>query len=70
MSAAIGAEDFYTTENNAVRRETPAQAADLDRKVEQAWANHRNRHVIDNGTDFVRKIDRVISVIETIVHDA
>ncbi|MEE2786496.1 MAG: ATP-binding protein [Myxococcota bacterium] len=67
VSAAIGAESFYTTENNAVRLETPAQAADLDRKVEAAWANHRNRHVIDNRTDFRRKIDRVVSTIDALV---
>ena len=36
VSAAIGAEEFYTTENNEVRHETPEQAADLDRKVETA----------------------------------
>ena len=67
VTAAIGAEQFYTTENNAVRLETPAQAADLDRKVEAAWANHRNRHIIDNRTDFERKIDRVVTTIDTIV---
>ncbi len=33
----IGAEKFYTTENNAARRETVEQARDLDQKILDAW---------------------------------
>lgn len=37
VTAAIGAERFYTTENNSVRTETPEQARELDIKVLNAW---------------------------------
>lgn len=33
VTAAIGAEKYYTTENNAVRSENLQQARDLDFKV-------------------------------------
>jgi hypothetical protein len=33
VTAAIGAETFYTTENNAARTENLQQARDLDFKV-------------------------------------
>ena len=63
VSAAIGAKEFYTTENNEVRHETPEQAADLDRKVLKAWQAHSNHKIIDNSTGFDEKIRKVIEVI-------
>lgn len=39
VTAAIGAERFYTTENNSVRTETPEQARELDIKVLNAWVS-------------------------------
>ena len=70
VSAAIGSEEFYTTENNEVRHETPEQAADLDRKVETAWARHSRRYMIDNSTGFEAKIRRVIDAIDAVINDA
>ena len=67
VSTAIGAESFYTTENNEARKESPELAAELDRKVEKAWSAHRSHHVIDNSTGFEEKIQRVINQIETVV---
>jgi CYTH domain-containing protein len=63
VTAADGAEAFYTTENNAVRTETPAQARALDQRVRDAWVGHPHLRVIDNSTDFARKVQRVTTAV-------
>jgi len=40
VTAAIGAEKFYTTDNNATRHEGLNEARDLDFKVLNAWVGH------------------------------
>ena len=37
VTAADGAEEHYTTENNDARTETPEQARELDKKTQQAY---------------------------------
>lgn len=56
VTAADGAEEFYTLANNQARKETPAQARELDQKVQQAWTGAPHLKVIGNGTDFEGKI--------------
>lgn len=63
VTAADGAERFYTLENNAARTETPEQARQLDRLTQQAWLGHPHLKVIDNSTDFERKMRRVIQAV-------
>jgi predicted ATPase len=63
VTAAIGADKFYTTENNAARTETPQEAADLDFKVLNAWVGHPNMRIIDNSTDFHGKMKRTINQV-------
>lgn len=63
VTAADGAEDFYTTENNVARTEPPEVARDLDRKVLDAWVGHPHLRVIDNSTDFAGKIRRVVGSV-------
>jgi CYTH domain-containing protein len=63
VTAADGAEAFYTTENNAVRSETPEQARLLDRRVRDAWVGHPHLRVIDNSTDFAGKVQRVVAAV-------
>ena len=63
QSAAIGAEAHYKWAVDAIRKEPPSLAAELDRKVEQAWTRHPAHHVIDNRTDFPAKLERVWSLI-------
>jgi CYTH domain-containing protein/predicted ATPase len=67
VTAADGAEAFYTTENNAVRTETPAQARVLDRRVRDAWVGHPHLRVIDNSTDFAHKVQRVTAAVCRVV---
>ncbi len=63
VSAAKGAVDFYTTANNGARTETPEEAAALDDKIIASWMGHPHLRVIDNSTDFDRKLSRLIAEI-------
>jgi CYTH domain-containing protein/predicted ATPase len=67
VTAADGAEGFYTTANNAARRETPAQARDLDARLREAWVGHPHLRVIDNSTDFAAKVARVVQAMCRVV---
>ena len=61
VTAAKGAEQFYTTDNNAARIETVEQAVALDDKAIAAWTGHPHLRVIDNATDFEDKLKRLIA---------
>ena len=65
VTAAKGAESFYTTENNRARTETPEQARALDDKLIAAWTGHPHFRVIDNSTDFREKLERLIAEIRS-----
>jgi len=72
VSAADGAEKFYTTANNASRYEKADEAGlrlarELDKKVIQAWAGHPHHRVIDNSADFEQKLHRVIYEISSVL---
>lgn len=63
ITAAKGAEEFYTTANNAARTETVEQAAALDDKLIFAWTGHPHLRVIDNSSSFDDKMKRLIAEI-------
>lgn len=63
VTAAKGAEEFYTTANNTARRETVEEAAMMDDKTIDAWTGHPHFRIIDNSTDFDTKIKRLIKEI-------
>jgi CYTH domain-containing protein len=72
VSAADGAEQFYTTANNAQRYEKADEAGlqiarDLDKKVINAWSGHPHLRVINNGEDFDRKLNRVLKEISNVL---
>lgn len=72
VTAADGAEQFYTTANNAQRYEQANEeglriARSLDRKVLDAWSKHPHFRVIDNNSDFDRKLDRVLEEISQVL---
>eukprot|EP01120_Amphizonella_sp_Union-15-10_P004840 TRINITY_DN155_c0_g3_i2.p2 TRINITY_DN155_c0_g3~~TRINITY_DN155_c0_g3_i2.p2 ORF type:complete len:507 (-),score=104.28 TRINITY_DN155_c0_g3_i2:707-2227(-) len=67
VTAAIGAEKFYTTENNAARSEGLEKARELDFKVLNAWVGHPRIRIIDNSTGFAEKVQRVNNVICEVV---
>lgn len=61
VTAAKGAETFYTTSNNTARTETAAEAAALDDKLIAAWTGHPHLRVIDNACDFEDKMKKLIA---------
>ena len=63
VTAAKGAEQFYTTINNTARTETPEQAILLDDKIISAWTGHPHFRIIDNSYDFETKIRKLITEI-------
>ena len=63
VTAAKGAEEFYTTANNTARTETVEEAAAMDDKFIAAWTGHPHLRVIDNSTDFEDKMKRLIAEI-------
>jgi len=63
VTAADGAEKFYTTDNNQARTETAEQARELDKKMQQSWASHGNVTVVDNSTSFDQKCQRCVDAI-------
>ena len=65
VTAAKGAEEFYTTENNAARKENISEAAALDDKLIAAWTGHPHLRVINNNTDFEQKLIKLISEIRS-----
>ncbi len=65
VTAANGAEEFYTTANNTARTETPEEARLIDDKLISAWTGHPHFRVIDNSTSFDGKIKRLIKEIAT-----
>lgn len=67
VTAADGAEEFYTLGNNAARSESPEQARQLDKKTQLAWLGHPHLKVIDNSTNFDSKIKRVIQFVARVV---
>ena len=63
ITAANGAEAFYTLENNSTRTESIEVARELDDKINKAWIGHPYLDVVDNCTEFDKKIARVLQVI-------
>ncbi len=64
VTAARGAEEAYTTANNAARYETIPEAIEIDDRLLSAWIGHPHLSVIDNGTDFENKIRRLLAEID------
>jgi CYTH domain-containing protein len=72
VSAADGAEEYYTTATNATRYEKADEeglrlARELDKKVINAWAGHSHLRVINNHDDFNAKLNRVIKEISNVL---
>jgi CYTH domain-containing protein len=63
VTAAEGAREYYTGENNSARIETAEEAVLIDRKIRESWLGHPRFRIIDNRTDFRGKIRRTFSTI-------
>jgi len=72
VTAAEGAEQYYTLEQaegspESSRTETIEEAREQDHKTSQAWVGHEHLHIIDNTSNFRRKMDRTADrVLKTI----
>lgn len=66
-SAAIGAEEHFTNENNPARNCPIDVARSLDRKTLGAWSGHPKHFEVDNSTDFDGKIAKAIESIESLI---
>ena len=72
VSAADGAEQYYTTATNSTRYEQADEeglriARELDKKVIRAWTGHPHLRVINNHDDFEQKMQRVIREISSVL---
>ena len=67
VTAAEGAERFYSTENNAARTETPKEARDVDERLLYAWQEHPRRFVFDNRGDFADKMARLTDALKEVL---
>jgi len=67
VTAAEGAEQFYTLENNEVRSESPEEARKVDVLTRKAWVGHHNFIVVDNRSSFEGKLNKVVSAASKLV---
>ena len=65
VTAAKGAEKYYTLANNQARTESVEAARELDDKLIAAWTGHPHLRIIDNTTDFDEKMRRLIEEISS-----
>lgn len=62
VTAADGATEFYSLENNPARQEdTLEKALAADIRTRRAWLGHSHLRIIDNSTDFKGKMKRVLA---------
>ncbi len=68
ITAANGAEKFYTCENNAMRKEKDLDVArTADIKTQAAYIGHPHLRIIDNKTDFAGKISKLCAEVFTVL---
>lgn len=69
VTAADGAEKFYSSENNEARYETVEEAIKLDKKLINAWVGHPHFSIIENlkGMGFQNKVDRCVASVFTVI---
>ncbi|KAJ8558986.1 hypothetical protein ON010_g8461 [Phytophthora cinnamomi] len=60
VTAAEGAEKFYSLENNGIRIESIDQAREIDARTCRAWIGHPKLYVFDNSTTFEGKMQRLV----------
>jgi len=63
VTAADGAEAFYSLANNKGRSEDLEAAKGQDRRTQEVWTGHPRHFIIDNRNTFEQKIERLISLI-------
>ncbi len=70
VSAAVGAEQYYTTENNSARHEGIDLARELDNRILKAWTGHPRLKIVENDVDFDLKIKNVVRTIQSLIGES
>jgi hypothetical protein len=70
VTAADGAEAAYIQAANPARWDTPAEARASDRLIHDAWSGNPRHVVIDNSTDFIGKMERLIDACLEVIPGA
>ena len=71
VTAADGAEKYYSLVSNAARKETPREAILLDIATQEAWAGHKNFYVISNdGLTFKKKLQLLMAKIAEVLGES
>ena len=65
-TAAKGAAEYYTLENNVARKETLEEARIIDDKLIAAWTGHPHFRIIDNSVNFEEKMKKLLFEISSI----
>ena len=63
VTAAKGAEEYYTLSNNGARSESIEEAREMDDKTIASWTGCPHFRVIDNSTNFEDKLKRLVKEI-------
>lgn len=66
-TAAKGAEQFYTCENNSSRTENVELARVLDDRIIAVWTGHPHLRVIPNSGSFENKLNQVVAEIASVL---
>lgn len=70
VTAARGAAEFYTTDNNQARKESVEEAIAVDDRLIAAWTGHPRLRIIDNATGFEDKMKRLIAEISAFLGES
>jgi len=63
VTAADGARDFYTLENNVARQENPDDAEMMDGLLRKVWEGHGKLCIIRSAEDFTFKMKRAMAAL-------
>lgn len=70
VSAANGAEGWYSSESNPHRYEKPAEARKKDNKLRDAYLSHPHYVYVDNRGDFFGKLKRGYDAIVDVIQNS
>ncbi|PIO63988.1 hypothetical protein TELCIR_14396 [Teladorsagia circumcincta] len=65
VTAADGAEEYYTLSNNTARKENVEAAKEMDDKTRKAWLGHPYLDIVDN-TECRKFEDKVLKLIQVV----
>ena len=67
VTAAIGAEHFFSHETNEHRLEGVEEAVRVDKALRAGWSGHPNLQVIENVGTFDEKLHRAVESVLAVV---